>query len=74
MQICDICKNNGVRYERYATTDENGNGKKLELCGRCYTKLYKKEQYYDYLAYKETVEEMTGETPKKKSWLNIFKK
>ena len=42
MQICDICRTNGVRYEFYATINEKGTGKKLELCGQCYTKLYRK--------------------------------
>lgn len=75
MRICDICKTNGVRYDPYATIDENGNGKTLELCGLCYTKFRKKEQHHAYLAYKETVEEVTGEAPsKKKSWWNIFKR
>jgi hypothetical protein len=75
MRVCDICKTNGVRYEFYATINEKGTGKKLELCGQCYTKLYRKEQNYSYLAYKETVEEVAGKaSPKKKSWWNIFKK
>lgn len=74
MRICDICKSNGVRYETYATTSEDGNGHKLELCGSCYTKLQQKERYHVYLAYKETVEEVTGEAPKKKSWLDRFKR
>jgi ribosome-binding protein aMBF1 (putative translation factor) len=74
MRICDICKKNGVRYETYATTSEDGDGYKLELCGSCYMKLQQKKCYHDYLSYKETVEEITGETPKKKSWWNIFNK
>ena len=74
MQICDICKINGVRYNTGATVDEKGNYKRFELCGSCYNKLYKKEQYHAFLAYKETIEETTGETPKKKSWWNIFKR
>lgn len=74
MRVCDICKKNGVRYEHYATTNEEGGGYKLELCGSCYTKLENKEQNYSYLAYKETVEEVTGNPPKKKPWWNIFKK
>lgn len=75
MQICDICRTNGVRYEFYATINEKGTGKKLELCGHCYTKIRRKEQDYAYLAYKETIEEVTGEaSPKKKSWWNMFKK
>ena len=74
MQVCDICRTNGVRYEHYTTINEKGTGKKLELCGKCYTKLYGKEQHYAHLAYKETVEEVTGEAPKKKSWLSRFKR
>ena len=74
MRICDICKNNGVHYEIYATTSEDGNGYKLELCSSCYTKFKQKERHHSYLTYKETVEEVTGEPPKKKSWLDIFKR
>lgn len=74
MRVCDICRNNGVGYECFATFDENGNGKKLELCDSCYHKFRQKEHHYSYLAYKETVEEITGESPKRKSWLSIFKK
>jgi ribosome-binding protein aMBF1 (putative translation factor) len=74
MRLCDICKTNGVRYVPYATIDESGNGATLELCGSCYNKLCKKERHHAYLAYKETVEEVTGKAPKKKSWLDIFKK
>ena len=74
MRICDICKANGIRYNKYATTDEKGNGATLELCGSCYHTLYNKQQHHDYLAYKETVEEITGESPKRKSWLSILKK
>ena len=74
MQICDICKRNGVRYAPYATIDEKGNGKSLELCGSCYHKLHDKQKYHAFLAYKETVEEITGNPPKKNSWWNIFKR
>ena len=74
MRICDICKKNGVRYTSYATTHESGEGEKLELCGSCYDKLYKNERRHAYLSYKETVEEITGKTPKKKPRWNIFKK
>lgn len=74
MQICDICRTNGVRYDHYATINEKGTGTSLDLCGQCYTKIRRKEQNYAYLAYKETVEEVTGNPPKKKSWWNIFKR
>lgn len=73
MRICDICRNNEATYEGYGFIDENGKCKELELCYSCHEKLRIKEQHYAYLAYKETVEEITGETPKKKSWLSIFK-
>ena len=73
MRICDICKTNHVIYTPYVTTNECG-GETLELCNPCYHKLKKREQHHAYLAYKETVEEITGEAPKKKSWWNIFKR
>lgn len=74
MRVCDICKTNRAGWNDYATIDENGNGKSLELCGICYTKLSKKKYQHAHLAYKETVEEIAGEAPKKKSWWNIFKR
>ena len=72
MRICDICKNQGVHYETYATINEGGNDYKLELCGSCYTELQHKRRHHEYLAYKETVEEVTGEKIKKKSWLEKY--
>ena len=74
MRICDICKTNGVRYTPYVITNEKGEGKNLELCFSCYHKFDERLKHHAYLAYKETVEEITGETPKKKSWWNIFKR
>lgn len=74
MRICDICKKNGVRYTRWADTDEHCHGENFELCGSCYNILSTKQRNYAFLAYKETVEEVTGEAPKKKSWRNIFKR
>ena len=73
MRICDICKTNGAHCDKYVTFNEKGNGKSLELCWPCYDSLCNKEQYHAFLAYKETVEERTGEEPKKKSWLFRFK-
>ena len=74
MTLCDICKKNGVRYTRWAATDELCHGEHFELCGSCYNILSKKQRHYDFLAFKETVEEVTGNPPKKKSWWNIFKR
>ena len=74
MRLCDICKTNGVRYNTYATIDEKGRVEDLELCGSCYNKLHKKQDRHAFLAFKETVEEITGEAPKKKPWWSIFKR
>lgn len=76
MTICDFCKTNGVRYTTWADTDEHCHGENFELCGSCYDILSKKQRHYAYLAFKETVEEITGKEPryKKKSWWNIFKR
>ena len=79
MKVCDICKTEDPRYEYKATINEKGTFRNLELCRDCYLTLFGKERNYEYLAYKETVEEMTGESPKgespkKKSWWDIFKR
>ncbi len=74
MRICDICGSMYVSYGTNATIDDQGNCKELELCYKCYRKLCDNKRHHAFLAYKETVEEMTGETPKKKSWWGIFKK
>jgi ribosome-binding protein aMBF1 (putative translation factor) len=66
MRLCDICKTNGAHYEDYAIINKAGDSEKLELCKSCYRKLSSKTYYYNYLAYKETVEEITGEKPKEK--------
>lgn len=73
MRICDICGKEGVSYNTSATIDEQGNTKKVELCYRCWHKLYDNENKHNYLAYKETVEEMTGKPPKKPSWWAKYK-
>lgn len=74
MRICDICKTNSAGCQSYVAIDERGNYAKLELCGICNRKLVDKQRHYEHLAYKETVEEVTGNPPKKKSWWNIFKR
>ena len=74
MRICDICKTRTPRYETHVTIDEQGRGQKMELCGWCYTKLEQHQNKYAFLAYKETVEEVTGNPPQKKSRWNIFKR
>lgn len=70
MTICDICKKQGVHYEDYATINEDGGTTNLELCRSCYMKFKQNKNHHGYLAYKETIEEVTGETLKKKSWLD----
>lgn len=74
MRICDICGSEHVRYNHYATIDEVGNGKNLELCHNCYMKFYDKERHHRYLAYLEVVEEIKGKSSqKKRRWLNLFR-
>lgn len=72
MRVCDICRSENVSYNTSVTIDEQGNTKKVELCHACWSKLYQNTNKHNYLAYKETVEEMTGKSPKKPSWLSIL--
>ena len=74
MKICDICKTRTPRYEPYVIIDDQGRGQKMELCGWCYTTLENYQAKYAHLTYKETVEEITGNPPKKKFRWNIFKR
>lgn len=72
MKVCDICKNPSA-YSTYVTTSPIGDGRTMDLCGWCYKKLQSKEYEHRYFAYKEVVEEVTGNKPKK-TWRNIFRR
>ena len=72
MRVCDICKNEGVRFDNYTTINEKGNKKCLELCSKCYTELSTRTKHHEYLAYAETVEAMTGKAPRKSHWWDVF--
>lgn len=80
MKVCDICKNPSA-YEHYVYLNSEGYGRKADLCGRCYNLLYEKEKLHKFLAYKETVEEVTNEPvtekshdkPKRETWADICK-
>ena len=76
MKVCDICKNPSA-YEHYVYLNADGLGRKADLCGRCYNLLYAKERLHQFLAYKETAEEVTNkpviEEPTKKPWVWRFK-
>lgn len=71
MKVCDICKGPSA-YETYAHTKVNELGQNVDLCGRCY-KLYKKKlDLHKFLAYQETIEEITNK-PAKKTWAQRLK-
>ncbi len=72
MRVCDICKNNSVAYETYATIDKDGTRKELELCVKCYNELRERETQHRHLAYTETVQAMTGQIPRKSHWWDWF--
>lgn len=72
MKICDICKNDKVKYNVYAIINDDGCGKSLELCGPCYMEFKKRENQYQHLAYIETVKARNGEIPRKSHWWDIF--
>ena len=72
MRVCDICKTKGVRFEKYATIDDEGTTKELELCGLCYRELRYREDRAKHQAYEETVKAITGEIPRKSHWWDMF--
>lgn len=72
MRICDICKTNQAIYTDTATIDNNGTSQKLELCRKCYDELIHRENLHRHQAYKETVQAMTGQIPRKFHWWNRF--
>lgn len=67
MNICDICKNPSA-FNTWVVIKPNGESRKVDLCGRCYNLLHEKENQHKFLAYQETVEEVTNK-PAKKTWL-----
>lgn len=73
MRVCDICKCESVGYSAYATVNDKGHTKHLELCGKCYRELEHRTNNHKYLAYTETIEAMTGKIPCKSHWWDIFK-
>lgn len=74
MKVCDICKNPSS-YRTYVTTSPIGDGRTMDLCGKCYKSLREKEYRHRYLAYQEVVEETTGQkAQEKKTWTNIFRR
>ena len=73
MKVCDICKNEGVRFDNYTTINEQGGRRCLELCCKCYAELRARTKQHEYLAYTETIEAMTGKAPRKSHWWDIFK-
>ena len=64
MNVCDICKNPSM-YHTTVSTNPDGGIRWVDLCGRCYQLLYKKENQHKFLAYQETVEEVTNKPAKK---------
>lgn len=72
MKICDICKSDNVSYHKYATTFDDGHGKELELCYRCYHELTHRENLHKHQAYEETVKAVGGEIPRKFRWWHKF--
>lgn len=68
MNICDFCKSTNVNYNTYIITDDNGSGKKVELCPRCYHELQRREYAHKHQAYEETVKAVGGEIPRKSHW------
>lgn len=72
MKVCDICKSPSS-YNVYVVTSQFGDGRTMDLCGKCYKKLNEKERRHRYLAYQEVVEEVTGTKMQEKNvWRNIF--
>ena len=71
MKVCDICKNPSL-YTTTVPTNQNGGVQQADLCGRCYELFYKKQNQHKFLAYQETVEEVTNK-PVKKTWLQRLK-
>ena len=72
MKVCDICKKPSL-YTTTAPTNQNGGVKQVDLCGRCYELFYKKQNQHKFLAYQETVEEVTGESTRE-TWLQRLKR
>lgn len=72
MKICDICKTNTATYNKNAVVRNDGLVKELELCGKCYRELRRREELHRHQAYDETVKTVTGELPRKFRWWHIF--
>jgi hypothetical protein len=58
-------------YQTWATTSENGKTRQMDFCGKCYKLFLDKQNQHNFLAYKETVEEVTGKT-EDKTWLKKY--
>ena len=72
MKVCDICREKQSSYTPYVTTKPDGDGKTMDMCGRCYELFYKAEKKHQFLAYQETVELVTNK-PIKKTWWQRLK-
>lgn len=71
MNVCDICKKPSM-YQTWVITSENGATRQMDLCGRCHKLLCDKQNQHSFLAYKETVEEVTDKTTEDKTWLKKY--
>ena len=72
MTVCDICKTKKAGFDVYATVDNDGTTKPLELCGLCYREFRYRVDRAKHQAYKETVKAMAGEIKIKSHWWDMF--
>lgn len=72
MKICDICKTNQSSYGTTVIANKFGEIQNIDTCSKCYKLLSQKEYKYRYLAYQETINEVTGQQDAIK-WFQRFK-
>lgn len=72
MRICDICKTRNAKFDTTVTVDDEGTTKNIEVCHLCYRELNYRESRAKHQVYEETVKAMTGKTPRKSHWWDVF--
>ena len=64
MNVCDICKNPSS-FQTTVPTNPNGGVQQADLCAKCYNLFYKKKNMLNFVAYQQTVEEVTNKPAEK---------
>lgn len=72
MRVCDICKTRNASYNSHVVINDDGEAKEVELCPLCYREHRYRSDRAKHQAYEETVKAMTGETPRKSHWWDMF--